>query len=167
MFAWGMAGKFLGYMVTSERIRENLKKAKAIVDMQSPKTLKEMQSLNGKLAALSRFFARSEERSLPFFEMLKNITKENEDEYRWTKEVEDAFQSMKRLIMELTSLTTPILKETLYIYLAMSHDAAVVLTKLALVAFSHLTKEVLVEVLNSPSIESQEISVIVEEEEDN
>ncbi|GKE06302.1 reverse transcriptase domain-containing protein [Tanacetum coccineum] len=45
-------GKFLGYMVTSEGIRANPKKTKAIADMQSPRTLKEMQSLSGKLAAL-------------------------------------------------------------------------------------------------------------------
>ncbi|GJU31294.1 reverse transcriptase domain-containing protein [Tanacetum coccineum] len=36
-------GKFLGYMVTSEGIRANPKKTKAVVDMQSPKILKEMQ----------------------------------------------------------------------------------------------------------------------------
>ncbi|GKC62422.1 hypothetical protein Tco_1095020, partial [Tanacetum coccineum] len=44
-------GKFLGYMVTSEGVRANLKKTKAVADMQSPKTLREMQSLSGKLAA--------------------------------------------------------------------------------------------------------------------
>ncbi|GJS94143.1 reverse transcriptase domain-containing protein [Tanacetum coccineum] len=41
-------GKFLGYMVTLEGIRANPKKTKATTGMQSPKTLKEMQSLNGK-----------------------------------------------------------------------------------------------------------------------
>ncbi|GJS01217.1 reverse transcriptase domain-containing protein [Tanacetum coccineum] len=84
-------GKFLGYMVTSEGIRVNPKKTKAIADMQSPKTLKEMQSLSGKLAALNRFLSRSAEQSLPFFETLKNITKENKD-YWWTEETEHAFQ---------------------------------------------------------------------------
>ncbi|GKA26620.1 hypothetical protein Tco_0712729 [Tanacetum coccineum] len=39
-------GKFLRYMVTSEGIRANPKKTKAIADMQSPRTLKEMQSLS-------------------------------------------------------------------------------------------------------------------------
>nr|GEX80479.1 reverse transcriptase domain-containing protein [Tanacetum cinerariifolium] len=38
-------GKFLDYMVTSEGIRANPKKMKAVADMQSPKTLKEIQSL--------------------------------------------------------------------------------------------------------------------------
>ncbi|GKF00106.1 reverse transcriptase domain-containing protein, partial [Tanacetum coccineum] len=45
-------GKFLGYMVTSEGIRANPKNTKAITNMKSPRTLKEMQSLSGKLAAL-------------------------------------------------------------------------------------------------------------------
>ncbi|GKF07646.1 hypothetical protein Tco_0041870 [Tanacetum coccineum] len=75
-------GKFLGYMVTSEGIRENPKKIKAMADMQSPKTLREMQSLSRKLAALNRFMSRSAERALSFFETLKKITKENKDEYQ-------------------------------------------------------------------------------------
>ncbi|GJT23751.1 reverse transcriptase domain-containing protein [Tanacetum coccineum] len=116
-------GKFLGYMVTLEGIRANPKKTKAIADMQSPKTLKEMQSLSGKLAALNQFLSRFAERSLPFFEMLKNITKERKDEYRWTEEAERAFQKLKRLILELPTLTTPEEKETLYVYLATSREA--------------------------------------------
>ncbi|GJU05758.1 reverse transcriptase domain-containing protein [Tanacetum coccineum] len=47
-------GKFLGYVVTSEGIRANPEKAKAVMDMSSPKTLKQMQSLSGKLAALNQ-----------------------------------------------------------------------------------------------------------------
>ncbi|GJX19691.1 reverse transcriptase domain-containing protein [Tanacetum coccineum] len=123
-------GKFLGYMVTSEGIRANPKKTKAISDLQSPKTLKEMQSLSGKLASLNRFLAKSAERALPFFNTLKNITKENKHEYRWTPEAEEAFQQMKRLIMSLPSLTSPFPEETLYAYLAVSREAvsAVLLT---------------------------------------
>ncbi|GKD58565.1 reverse transcriptase domain-containing protein [Tanacetum coccineum] len=100
-------GKFLGYMVTSEGIRANPKKTKAISDLQSPKTLKEMQSLSGKLASLNRFLAKSAERALPFFNTLKNITKENKHEYRWTAKAEEAFQQMKGLIMSLPTLTPP------------------------------------------------------------
>nr|GEU46581.1 reverse transcriptase domain-containing protein [Tanacetum cinerariifolium] len=63
----------------------------------SPWTLKEMQSLSEKLATLNHFLAKSAERSLPFFNTLKNITKENKHEYRWTSKVEEAFQQMKKL----------------------------------------------------------------------
>ncbi|GJY00509.1 reverse transcriptase domain-containing protein [Tanacetum coccineum] len=73
-------GNFLGYMVTSKGIRANPKKTKAVADMQSPKTLKEMQSLSGKLAMLNQFLSRSAERALPFFKTLKNVTKENKDD---------------------------------------------------------------------------------------
>ncbi|GKE74046.1 reverse transcriptase domain-containing protein, partial [Tanacetum coccineum] len=88
-------GKFLGYIVTSEGIRVNPKKTKAIADMQSLKTLKEMQSLSGKLAALNW----------------------------WTDEAELAFQELKRLIMELTTLNTLEQKEALFIYLTASREA--------------------------------------------
>ncbi|GJX95475.1 reverse transcriptase domain-containing protein [Tanacetum coccineum] len=100
-------GKFLGYMVTLEGIRVNPKKTKTVASMQSPKTLKEMQNLNEKLAALNRFLSRFAERALPFFETLENITKENKDDYRWTENAERAFQEMKKLIIKLLTLTTP------------------------------------------------------------
>ncbi|GJW94907.1 reverse transcriptase domain-containing protein [Tanacetum coccineum] len=123
-------GKFLGYMVTSEGVRANPKKTKAISDLTSLKTLKEMQSLSGNLASLNMFLAKSAERALPFFNTLKNITKENKHEYRWTPEAEEAFQQMKGLIISLPSLTPPFPKETLYAYLAVAKEAvsAVLLT---------------------------------------
>ncbi|GJR16180.1 reverse transcriptase domain-containing protein [Tanacetum coccineum] len=76
-----MEGKFLGYMVTSEGLRANPTKTKDIAEMQSPRTWGEMQSLAGKLAALNHFLSRSAEKSLPFFETLKDITKENKHDY--------------------------------------------------------------------------------------
>ncbi|GJT00664.1 reverse transcriptase domain-containing protein [Tanacetum coccineum] len=42
-----------------------------------------------------------------------------------------------------------------------------ILSKLALVAFNHITKEVLVKVLSEPLMDRKEINVVVEEEEDN
>ncbi|GKC85222.1 reverse transcriptase domain-containing protein [Tanacetum coccineum] len=79
-------------------------------------------SLSGKLAGLNRFLAKSTERSLPFFNTLKNITKENKHEYKWTTEAEEAFQQMKKLILSLSSLTLTYPKETLYAYLAVSKE---------------------------------------------
>nr|GFA25403.1 reverse transcriptase domain-containing protein [Tanacetum cinerariifolium] len=123
-------GNFLGYMVTSEGFRANPKKTKDLADLQSPRTLKEMQSLSEKLASLNRFFAKSAERSLPFFNTLKNIIKENKREYRWMEEAEEAFQQIKKLILDHPSLTSPWPKETLYAYLTVSAEAvsAVLLT---------------------------------------
>ncbi|GJY02028.1 reverse transcriptase domain-containing protein [Tanacetum coccineum] len=69
-------GKCLGYMVTSEGIRSNPKKTRAISDLQSPKTLKEMQSLSGKLASLNH--GNSDTTSVVVDDAentLKNVTK--------------------------------------------------------------------------------------------
>ncbi|GJU00062.1 reverse transcriptase domain-containing protein [Tanacetum coccineum] len=110
-------------MVTSEGNWANLKKTKAIADMQSPQNLKEMPSLSGKLAALKRFLSWSSEKSLTFFETLRDITKENKDEYRWTKSAEKAFQEMKTFIVEIPLLTTPVKEETMYVYLEAAPEA--------------------------------------------
>nr|GEW70659.1 integrase, catalytic region, zinc finger, CCHC-type, peptidase aspartic, catalytic [Tanacetum cinerariifolium] len=69
-------------------------------------------------------------RSLPFFNTLKNITKDNKHEYKWTIKAEEAFQQMKRCILNLSSLNLSFLKETLYAYLAMSKEtmSAVLMT---------------------------------------
>ena len=43
-----MAGKFLGFMVSQKGIEVNLEKIRAIVELKPPRTVKEVQSLNGK-----------------------------------------------------------------------------------------------------------------------
>ncbi|GJV89691.1 reverse transcriptase domain-containing protein [Tanacetum coccineum] len=53
-------GKFLSYMVSSEAICANPKKTRILADLQSPRMLKEMQSLAEKLAALNRSLSADE-----------------------------------------------------------------------------------------------------------
>nr|GEU91896.1 protein NYNRIN-like [Tanacetum cinerariifolium] len=67
-------GKFLGYIVTSKGIRANPKKTKAVMNMPSPRNLKQMQRLSGKLAALNRFLFKAAERALPCLDILKKYT---------------------------------------------------------------------------------------------
>ncbi|XP_015934178.1 uncharacterized protein LOC107460334 [Arachis duranensis] len=47
-------GKFLGFMLTSRGIEANPEKCEAILNMKSPKTIKEVRQLAGRVAALSR-----------------------------------------------------------------------------------------------------------------
>ncbi|XP_019416415.1 PREDICTED: uncharacterized protein LOC109327705 [Lupinus angustifolius] len=65
------AGKFLGFLLTSRGIEANPSKCQAIIDMRSPRTVKEVQQLNGRLAALSRFLPSAAKHSLPLFQLLK------------------------------------------------------------------------------------------------
>ena len=66
------AGKFLGFMVSHRGIEVNSEKVWAIMELTPPKTVKEVQSLNGKIAALNRFVSKATNKCLPFFRTLKN-----------------------------------------------------------------------------------------------
>jgi hypothetical protein len=64
-------GKILGCLISVKRIEANPDKIRAIREMEEPQTKKDIQKLNGQVAALNRFISRSAERSLPFFRALK------------------------------------------------------------------------------------------------
>nr|GEY03862.1 reverse transcriptase domain-containing protein [Tanacetum cinerariifolium] len=70
------AGPFLGHLITKHGIKANPSKVKAVINLDQPRTLKDIQSLNGKLAALSQFLSKGTERSLAFFKALKGNEKE-------------------------------------------------------------------------------------------
>ena len=65
------AGKFLGFMVSQKGIEANPDKIRAIIEMKPPRNVKEVQSLNGKVAALNRFVSRATDKYFPFFRTLK------------------------------------------------------------------------------------------------
>ena len=64
-------GKFLDFMVSQRRIKANLKKVKAIMEMTLPKTVKEVQRLMGWVVALNRFVSKAIDKCLSFFKTLK------------------------------------------------------------------------------------------------
>ena len=65
-------GKFLRFMMSQRGIEANPDKVKAIIEIKSPKTVKEVQSLTGKVAALNKFISRATNKCMPFFKVLKN-----------------------------------------------------------------------------------------------
>ncbi|GKA96208.1 reverse transcriptase domain-containing protein [Tanacetum coccineum] len=100
-------GMLLGYKVNTKGIKVCPDKVDAVLSLPSPKCLKDVQKLNGKLR--NRFLAKSAEKSLPFFKTLKKCTKKSD--FHWTEEVEAAFKQMKQLIAELPTLTASKEKE--------------------------------------------------------
>ncbi|GJT00017.1 reverse transcriptase domain-containing protein [Tanacetum coccineum] len=58
-------GMFLGYKVNTRGLKVCLDKVDAILSLPSLKCLKDVQKLNGKLASLNKFLAKSAEKSLP------------------------------------------------------------------------------------------------------
>ena len=84
--------------------------------MASPKTVKEVQKLIGRIAALNRFVSRVTEKCLPFFKTLKWT-------FAWTDECEAAFQELKRYLSNPPLLSLSKEGESLQLYLAVSSTA--------------------------------------------
>ncbi|GJR01578.1 reverse transcriptase domain-containing protein [Tanacetum coccineum] len=120
---------FLGYMISPEGIKPFPNKTEAVLQLSSPRTIKEVQSLNGKLASLNRFLSKLAEKSLPLFKTLKKCIKKSD--FHWTSEAEQAFKHLKQHLSKLPLLVAPKPKEELIVYLSASHGAisAVLITE--------------------------------------
>ena len=84
--------------------------------MASLRTVKEVQKLTGKIAALNRFISRATDKCLPFFKTLKWA-------FAWTDECEAAFQELKRYLSNPPLLSPSKEGENLHLYLAVSATA--------------------------------------------
>ena len=115
--AFGVASrKFLGFMVFQRGIEANLEKVQAILDMTSPKTVKEVQKLTGRIVTLNWFVSKATDKCLPFFKTLKQA-------FAWTDECEAAFQELKHYLSNPPLLSSSKQGEDLYLYLAVSATA--------------------------------------------
>ena len=103
-------------MLSQRGIEANLVKVKAILDMASPKTVKEMQRLTRRVVALNRFVLKAIDKCLPFFKVLKQA-------FQWTDECEAAFQILKEYLAKPPLLCLSIEEEDLFLYLAVSLTA--------------------------------------------
>lgn len=72
------SGKFLGYLVNALEIEANPEKIQAVINMEPPKCVRDIQKLTRRLAALRRLISRLAEKALPFFVVLKESKK-----YEW------------------------------------------------------------------------------------
>nr|GEV66470.1 reverse transcriptase domain-containing protein [Tanacetum cinerariifolium] len=128
--SFGLAeGVFLGYVITLEGIKPCLDKTSVVLQLPSPRTIKEVQSLNGKLASLNRFLSRSAEKSVPLFQTIKKCIIKSD--FRWTAEVKQAFQQLKQHLSELPLLVAPKPHEELIMYLSATYGSvsAVLMTE--------------------------------------
>ena len=84
--------------------------------MASPRTVKEVQKLTGRIAALNRFISRVTDKCLPFFKTLKQA-------FAWTDECEATFQEIKRYLSSPPLLSPSKEGKDLYLYLAVLASA--------------------------------------------
>ena len=87
--AFGVStGKFLGIIVNCRGIEANPDKIKAVLHMPSPSSIKEVQRLTERIAALSRFISKASDKFQPFFQVLKKA-------FQWDAKCEEAFSALK------------------------------------------------------------------------
>ncbi|RVW90564.1 Transposon Tf2-12 polyprotein [Vitis vinifera] len=117
--AFGIStGKFLGFMVNQRGIEVSTDQVKAVIETPPPKNKKELQRLIGKLVALGRFIARFTDKLRPFFLAIRKAGANG-----WTDNCQNAFEKIKHCLMQPPILSSPIPKEKLYMYLAVSEWA--------------------------------------------
>ena len=84
--AFGVSiGKFMGFIVNNQGIEANPNKIKAVLDMPSPSSIKEVQRLTGRI---SRFVSRASNKCQPFFQILKKA-------FQWDARCEEAFAALE------------------------------------------------------------------------
>jgi hypothetical protein len=85
--------------------------------MQPPRTLRHVQQLTGRLAALSRFISILGEKALPFYRLLRKT-----DNFTWTEEAQAAFDDLKCCLSTSPVLVTPREKEPMLLYIAATNQ---------------------------------------------
>ena len=109
------SGKFLDFMVNHRGIEANPDKIKALIDMRSPSKKKQVQSLTGRVVALSRFISRATDTCLPFFDALKGSKR-----FLLDDKCDQVFRALKEYLSKPPLLSKPMDGEPLYLYLAVT-----------------------------------------------
>ncbi|CAL2237455.1 unnamed protein product [Prunus armeniaca] len=110
------SGTFLGFMISQRGIEANPEKIKVIIDMERPKTQKDIHSLTGRVSALTRFISKATDKCVTFFRALKR----GKQHITWTAECDKTFQDLKNYMSKAPLLSKPLLGEILFLYLSVS-----------------------------------------------
>ncbi|RDX95754.1 Retrovirus-related Pol polyprotein from transposon opus, partial [Mucuna pruriens] len=111
------ADKFLGFMLTQRGIEANPKKCNAIINMGSPRSVKEVQQLAKRNMTLSRFLSRLAEKSASIFQYLRKI-----ERFKWTDDCKAAFQELKVMLAAPPIITRSIIGKPMYVYMYVSNN---------------------------------------------
>ncbi|XP_057954124.1 uncharacterized protein LOC131148417 [Malania oleifera] len=112
------SGKLLGFIVSEKGIEVDPDKIKAIREMPSPKTEKEVRSFLGQLNYIARFISQLTATCEPIFKLLK---KDNPE--KWSEECQKAFEKIKEYLLNPPVLVPPVPGRPLILYLVVSENS--------------------------------------------
>jgi len=97
------SGKFLNFVVTSKRIHLDSEKIHAIQEMQSPRNLKELRGVQGRLAYIQRFISNLSRHCQPFTKLMRKGVS-----FVWDNACQEAFEEIKEYLTHLPVLVAPV-----------------------------------------------------------
>ena len=86
------------------------------MELEPIRTVKKVQSLNGKIAALNRFVSKVTDKCLSFFHTLRKS-------FDWTDECQEAFKDLEKYLSSPPLLSHSKLGEELYLYITVLQAA--------------------------------------------
>ncbi|XP_074266017.1 uncharacterized protein LOC141588475 [Silene latifolia] len=105
--------KFLGFIVHHRGIEIDQSKIKAIKDMAEPSTLKDLRSLQGRLAYIRRFISNLAGRCHPFSHLMKKGAP-----FEWDELCRKAFDDIKKYLSNPPVLGAPIPGKSIILYIS-------------------------------------------------
>jgi hypothetical protein len=112
------SGVFLSFVVRHRGIEIEPKKIKAIRSIPPPQNLKELKSLQGKLAYIRRFISNLSGRIQPFSKLMKKGAP-----FEWDEQCQNAFESIKRYLLNPPTLAALVSGRPLILYIT-AQDAS-------------------------------------------
>ncbi|MCO5592348.1 hypothetical protein L7F22_046349 [Adiantum nelumboides] len=91
----------LGHKISQRGIEVDPAKAKALVELPSPKSIKEVTSFMQKVKYMARFIHLASELLHPLQKLTQQV------EFTWSKDLEEYFKSIKMVLSELPTLMPP------------------------------------------------------------
>jgi hypothetical protein len=102
---------FLGHVISSEGINVDPSKVRDVLHWEPPKSVHQVRSFLGLAGYYRRFILNFSKISKPVTKLLKKCTK-----YVWSKECDEAFQTLKKLLTTSPVLAQPDIAKPFDIY---------------------------------------------------
>ena len=112
------SGKLLGFVVSKKGIEIDPNKVRAIQDLPSPRTTREVRSFMGRLNYIALFISQMTGKCNPIFKMLR---KHNSGE--WDEECQVAFDKVKEYLTNPPMLVPPVPGKPLILYLTVHENS--------------------------------------------
>jgi hypothetical protein len=108
---WISEVPFLGHVISLEGIAVDPSKVRDVLDWEPPKSVHQVRSFLGLAGYYRRFILNFSKISKPITRLLKKGTK-----YVWSKECDEAFQTLKKLLTTSTVLAQPDIAKPFDVY---------------------------------------------------